>query len=74
MQHILRHCSKVTLFIPGVPPNGDEDEQCDVTVVINVSGSVIPAFALFSSSVLTQLAGEPGWFPAVKRYGISAEL
>ena len=74
MQCSLKHCLNVTLFIPGVPPNGDEDEQCEVTVVIKVSGSVIPAFGLFSSSVLIQLAGEPGWFPAVNRYGISAEM
>ena len=74
MQYCQKYCLIVTLFIPMFPPNGDEGVQFEGTVVIKVSGSVIPAFGLFSSSVLIQLAGEPGWFPAVNRYGISVEL
>ena len=60
----------ITLFIPRFPPNGDEGEPCEVTVVIIESGSVIPSLAPFSSPVLIQLAGEPGWFPAVNKYGM----
>ena len=52
--------AEFTLFIPKLPPNGDEDEACEVTVVIKVSGRVIPEFNAFSSSVRTQFAGEPG--------------
>ena len=59
-----------TLFIPKVPPNGEPDAPCDVTVVIKLSGKVMPAFKVSPSSVLIQLAGEPGWFPAVNKYGI----
>ena len=56
--------------MPGLPLNWYCEGPCDVTVVISESGRVIPALDGCPSSVFTQFAGEPGWFPAVKRYGM----